>query len=159
LPTQVHDRYGGARHEQQQRQHECSAYPDPSIAHGLPPASAFGVGSCGSSAFAAELPKSPDDPRVLTQPDGTLWNPETFTKAFIRLIGNAAVPKVRFHDLRHTHATHLLAENIHPKIVSEPLGHATIAIMLDTYSHVLPEMQEDAARRVDAALSTALGPV
>ncbi len=52
--------------------------------------------------------------------------------------------QVRFHDLRHTHATQLLKQGVHPKIVSERLGHSNIAITLDTYSHVLPGMQEQA---------------
>ena len=59
---------------------------------------------------------------------------------------------VRFHDLRHTCATLLLSRNVNPKIVSEMLGHATIAITLDTYSHVLPDMQEKAARAMEEAL-------
>jgi len=58
---------------------------------------------------------------------------------------------VTFHGLRHCHATHLLAQNTHPKIVSDRLGHATIAITLDTYSHVLPGMQDEVARAVDEA--------
>ena len=52
------------------------------------------------------------------------------------------VKAIRFHDLRHTHATILLGRNIHPKVVSERLGHASIRITLDTYSHVLPTMQQ-----------------
>jgi integrase len=64
--------------------------------------------------------------------------------------------KVRFHDLRHTHATQLLRQGVHPKIVSERLGHSTVGITLDVYSHVLPGMQEEAASRTDAALRTAL---
>jgi integrase len=59
---------------------------------------------------------------------------------------------VRFHDLRHTHATLLLRQGVHPKIVSERLGHSTVGITLDTYSHVLPGMQEEAARKLDLAL-------
>jgi integrase len=62
----------------------------------------------------------------------------------------------RFHDLRHSHASHLLRAGIHPKIVSERLGHSTVGITLDTYSHVLPGMQEDAVRLLDAALTMAM---
>ena len=58
----------------------------------------------------------------------------------------------RFHDLRHTCATLLLTKNVNLKIVSEMLGHATIAITLDTYSHVLPNMQDSAARALEEAL-------
>jgi len=55
--------------------------------------------------------------------------------------------------LRHTHATLLLGANVHPKVVSERLGHATVGITLDTYSHVLPTLQEEAARKLDALLA------
>ncbi len=62
----------------------------------------------------------------------------------------------RFHDLRHSHATHLLRAGVHPKVVSERLGHSSVGITLDTYSHVLPGMQQDAVRLVDAALAEAI---
>jgi integrase len=64
--------------------------------------------------------------------------------------------EIRFHDLRHTHATQLLKAGVHPKVVSERLGHASIGITLDTYSHVMPGMQEEAAEKIDAGLRTAL---
>jgi integrase len=60
---------------------------------------------------------------------------------------------MRFHDLRHTAATLLLGRGVNPKIVSEMLGHASIGITLDTYSHVLPTMQQSAAAEMDAALA------
>ena len=60
-----------------------------------------------------------------------------------------AFPRIRFHDLRHSAATLLLAEGVHPKIVQERLGHATIGITLDTYSHILPSMQQETAERLD----------
>jgi integrase len=60
---------------------------------------------------------------------------------------------MRFHDLRHTAATLMLTRGVHPKIVSEMLGHATIAITLDTYSHVLPTMQQAAARAMEDVLT------
>jgi integrase len=59
--------------------------------------------------------------------------------------GAVQLPRIRLHDLRHTHATLALQAGIHPKVVSERLGHATIAITLDTYSHAIPAMQEEAA--------------
>ena len=62
----------------------------------------------------------------------------------------------RLHDLRHTHASLLLAQGVHPKIVSERLGHASVAITLDTYSHVLPGLQEAAVAEFDAGLRGAL---
>jgi integrase len=84
-------------------------------------------------------------------------NPNTLTSGFANLVKGIDIPKVRFHDLRHTHATQLLKEGIHPKVAQERLGHATIAVTLDLYSHVMPGMQEDAALRVDTALRAALG--
>jgi len=60
--------------------------------------------------------------------------------------------KTRFHDLRHTCATLLLTKNLNPKVVSEMLGHSNIAITLDTYSHVLPNMQDSTARALEEAL-------
>jgi integrase len=72
---------------------------------------------------------------------------------FKPLLKRAGLPQVRFHDLRHTCATLLLSKNVNPKVVSEMLGHATIAITLDTYSHVLPTMQESAAKAMEDALS------
>ncbi len=72
---------------------------------------------------------------------------------FKPLLKRAGLPPVRFHDLRHTCATLLLTRNVNPKIVSEMLGHATIAITLDTYSHVLPNMRDQAAKAMEEALS------
>ena len=58
------------------------------------------------------------------------------------------LPAIRLHDLRHTHATLALRAGVHPKVVSERLGHATVAITLDIYSHAIPAMQEEAAARI-----------
>lgn len=73
---------------------------------------------------------------------------------YLRLLERAELPKsTRFHDLRHTCATLLLCEGVHPKLVQELLGHATIAITLDTYSHVLPSLGDRATRAMEEALS------
>jgi integrase len=74
-------------------------------------------------------------------------------RRFKPLLRRAGLPEIRFHDLRHTCATLLLTKNVNPKVVSEMLGHASIAITLDTYSHVLPTMQESAAKAMEDALS------
>jgi integrase len=63
---------------------------------------------------------------------------------------------VSFHKLRHGYATHLFAQNVHPKIVQELLGHSTIAITMDLYSHVIPGMQEDAVAKLDTVMSGAI---
>jgi integrase len=74
-------------------------------------------------------------------------------RSFHPLLKRAGLPPVRFHDLRHTAATLMLGQGINPKIVSERLGHASIGITLDIYSHVLPDMQDQAAAAMDAALA------
>jgi integrase len=81
--------------------------------------------------------------------------PTFITHEWVRLIRNTTLPRLRFHDLRHAHATHLLSSGVHPKIASERLGHSKVGITLDLYSHVLPGMQEDAAARVDEAIRAA----
>ncbi len=65
------------------------------------------------------------------------------------MIKMADVPEIRFQDLRHTHATLLLSNGVHVKVISERLGHSNIKVTLDTYSHVLPSMQEEVARKLD----------
>lgn len=81
---------------------------------------------------------------VCAREDGSIWPPASFSALFTSRIVKIPIPKVRFHDLRHTHATQLLKQGTNPKIVSERLGHSNIAITLDTYSHVMPGMQEEA---------------
>jgi integrase len=73
-------------------------------------------------------------------------------RSFKPLLKRAGLPDIRFHDLRHTCATLLLSRNVNPKIVSEMLGHSSIAITLDTYSHVLPTMQKSAIRALEDGL-------
>jgi integrase len=96
-------------------------------------------------------------PRTLVcgRQDGEPKQPESLTHEFTYLIGRAGVPKVRFHDLRHSHATQLLAAGVHPKIVQERLGHSTITVTMDLYSHVSDTIQADAVARLDAAYSPA----
>jgi integrase len=97
-------------------------------------------------------PAYQDSDLVCAQPNGRPLHPRSLTHAFIGLVAREKLPKVRFHDLRHSHATLLLQQGVHPKVVSERLGHSTVGITLDVYSHVLPGMQEEAAKKVDAAL-------
>ncbi|MDO8398915.1 MAG: tyrosine-type recombinase/integrase [Bradyrhizobium sp.] len=97
-----------------------------------------------------------DSTFVVAQADGTPLQPDTLTQDWFRKLAGTALPRIRFHDLRHAHATHLLANGIHPKVASERLGHSKIGITLDLYSHVLPGMEADAAERVDAALQLAI---
>jgi integrase len=97
-----------------------------------------------------------DATHVCARADGAPWRPSVLTLAFTRLLQSSGLPRVRFHDLRHTHATLMLAANIHPKVVQERLGHASIAMTLDLYSHVVPGMQEEAAASVDDIMRTAI---
>jgi integrase len=89
---------------------------------------------------------------VVRTPSGQAWNPDTFSSSWRRLARRIGLTSVRFHDLRHAHATLMLVKGIHPKIVSERLGHSNIGITLDTYSHVLPSMQIQAAEALDELL-------
>jgi len=86
---------------------------------------------------------------VIDRGDGSALNPDTLSAGWARFLRLAGLPHVRFHDLRHAHATLMLQQGVHPKIVSERLGHASIGITLDTYSHVLPAMQTEAATAFD----------
>ena len=97
-----------------------------------------------------------DETFVYTREDGLPIQPSSITHAWQMARKKFALPSLRFHGLRHTHATHLLASGVHPKIASERLGHSKVGITLDLYSHILPGMQADAVARVDDALRKAV---
>lgn len=82
--------------------------------------------------------------------------PSTVTHAFQRIARRVGLHGVRLHDLRHTHATLMLTQGAHPKMISERLGHANIGITLDVYSHVMPGIQQAAAETFDKAMADAL---
>lgn len=90
---------------------------------------------------------------VVCTTKGTPVNPNNLKRTYNRLIDEAGVTKIRFHDLRHTHATMLLAQGVPAKVISERLGHSNIKTTLDIYPHVLPNMQEEAANQIDALLA------
>jgi len=103
-----------------------------------------------------EIPKHlyEDQGLVFTTETGTPINPSNLRqRSFAPLLKRASLPHIRFHDLRHTCATLLLSKAVHPKFVQELLGHATIAITLDTYSHVMLGMGDQTARAMEDALS------
>jgi integrase len=81
-----------------------------------------------------------------------LLSVESVGRRFGQLVETIGLGEVRLHDLRHAFATRLLEANVHPKIVSEALGHASVGITLDTYGHVLPSMTGTAADAIEAAL-------
>ena len=89
---------------------------------------------------------------VFTSIDGKWIHPDRLADLFKQHVRNAGLKQIRFHDLRHTYATSALAAGVHPKVVSERLGHSTVAFTLDVYSHVVPGMQEDAASLVAGLL-------
>lgn len=91
---------------------------------------------------------------VIDRGDGNPVNPDTFSAGWARVLRRQGLPRVRFHDLRHAHATLMLTQGVHPKVVSERLGHASIGITLDLYSHVLPTLQQEAADAFDGLLLT-----
>lgn len=84
---------------------------------------------------------------------GTPLESSIAVRNFKALLKKSDLPDIRFHDLRHTAATLMLQEGVHPKVVQERLGHSTISMTLDTYSHVLPNMQDDAVARMEKLLS------
>ena len=84
---------------------------------------------------------------------GTPLDPANIYHSFKDLLKVAGLPDIRFHDLRHTAATIMLQQNVHPKVVQERLGHSDISLTLNTYSHVMPGMQEEAADKIDEVLT------
>ena len=90
---------------------------------------------------------------VFTGTDGGLLHPHLASQAFVRAHRNLAVTPIRLHDLRHTHASLLLRDRVPIKVVSERLGHSNPAFAMTTYQHVLPGMQDDAARAFAAILA------
>jgi len=89
--------------------------------------------------------------------DGEPMPPRSLTHEFAKVAGRAKdVPRVRFHDLRHSHATQLLLAGVHPKVAQERLGHSTISTTMDLYSHVTDTMQGEAAAKLDTAFRSAI---
>lgn len=83
---------------------------------------------------------------------GTPLGPRNLYRQFINTTEKTGLPRIKFHDLRHTAATLMLKEGIHPKVVQERLGHSSITLTLDVYSHVIPSMQEEVAEKLDGLL-------
>jgi integrase len=98
-----------------------------------------------------------DEHHVVTREDGLPLQPRSLSHAFTKFMHqHPELKRIRLHDLRHTCATHMLASGIHPKIAQERLGHSSVSVTIDLYSHVLPNMQGEAVNRVDATLREAL---
>jgi len=90
---------------------------------------------------------------VFTRVDGHPLDGTVVTHQFHRFLANAGLPQRRFHDLRHSCATLLLAQGVSPRVVMEILGHSHIALTMNTYTHVVPELRRDAAARMESLLS------
>lgn len=94
-----------------------------------------------------------DGDLVVCLADGRPLHPKTLSYYFARWVKRLALPRIRLHDLRHTHATLALRAGVHPRVVQERLGHANVSVTLDTYSHVDMDMQAMAAARVSALVT------
>ena len=94
----------------------------------------------------AEFDHGDLDARVFCRPDGEPTHPQLLSDAFGKLVERSGLPRIRFHDLRHTHATLLLKAGVPIKVVSERLGHSTPGFTMAAYQHVIPGMQQEAAR-------------
>ena len=94
-----------------------------------------------------------DQDFVFTQANGRPLHPDKVSNEFHRIVEGSKLPHLTLHGLRHAHATLMLAKGVHPKVVSERLGHSNVSITLDVYSHLLPGLQEAAAQAVDDTLS------
>lgn len=101
-------------------------------------------------------PAYQDHGLVCQMEDGRPHRPDQLTRAFTRLVKQLGLP-VRFHDLRHSHITHLLQAGVHPKVAADRAGHSSVSITLDVYSHTVQGMGKEAASRIDAAMRQALG--
>ena len=95
-----------------------------------------------------------DTGHVFSKEDGNPIDPDLLTHDFQNIVRKEGLPHLTLHGLRHAHATMLLSAGIHHKIVSERLGHSTVAVTMDTYSHVLPDMQDQAAQAIEEKLGS-----
>ena len=93
-----------------------------------------------------------NDRPVFSQFDGKPLRPDSISQRWLRITRKCGLTGIHLHSLRHTHASVLLGENVHPKIVQERLAHSNITTTLDIYSHVTPELQRAAADKLDAFL-------
>jgi len=106
----------------------------------------------GKMRESLQLPPIAENHLVFSHWDGTPLLPPSITHAWIKLVRKCGLDGIRLHDARHTHATIMPKQGVHPKIVQERLGHSTISTTLDTYSHVAPGLQQAAAKAFDDVL-------
>ena len=96
---------------------------------------------------------------VLFKENGEPFHPDSITQKWERFIARQQLPQIRLHDLRHSNATALIAAGVSAKVVQHRLGHANVSITLNTYTHVLPSMDEEAAEKLDNALFSSAQPI
>lgn len=109
-----------------------------------------------AEAFLKLGERQTDDHLITCGYDGEPMKPEHLSREFPKAVVKAGLPRVNFHTLRHSHATLMLTGGVHPKIAQERLGHSSISITMDLYSHLVPGLQKEAAEKVDTALRSAL---
>ena len=90
---------------------------------------------------------------VVHKPDGTPYRPDAMTRKWERFLVRHKLPHIRLHDLRHTHATLLIQAGVSPKVVQERLGHSDVTVTLNTYTHVMPDMAQEAADKIDKLIN------
>lgn len=108
---------------------------------------------------AAEKPGFCDEGYVLCKDDGKPFHPDSVTQKWERFVDKAHLPKIRLHDLRHSNATALIAAGVSAKVVQHRLGHSDVSITLNTYTHVLSDMDEDAAEKLNQSLFSTAAPI
>jgi integrase len=101
-------------------------------------------------------PKWRDHGLVFPSTVGTPMEPRNLTRQFKAVLQRAGLPDIRFHDLRHTAASLLVAQGVHPRVVMEILGHSQISLTMNTYTHVLPEAQREATALMDVLFPAAI---
>ena len=94
-----------------------------------------------------------DGDLVFTNEFGKPLNPSATTKRFHRVLSDLGLPDMRFHDLRHSCASLLLAKNVHPRLVMEMLGHSSFTLTMNTYSHVIPALRREVADQMESVFS------
>jgi integrase len=93
-----------------------------------------------------------DDTLVFCNFDGSPYLPDGITHAWRKLADKVGLPDVRLHDSRHSHASLMLKQNVHPAIVAQRLGHSSVQVTMDVYSHILPGLQKQAADNFDSII-------
>jgi integrase len=107
----------------------------------------------GTDAIEPETEADERTGLVFTREDGTSYHPDSFSKLFRTLADEAGLPRIRLHDLRHGFASMALRAGVHPKVVSDRLGHSEVGITLNIYSHVTPEVDRAASETVAALIA------